>query len=56
MTELVTHLKGQEITIEFEKEDVINLDGEAFFTDRAVMRVLPGAVNLIVPKVMRFFD
>ena len=56
MTELVTHLKGQEITIEFEKEDVINLDGEAFFTDRAVMRVLPGAVNLIVPKGMRFFD
>ena len=35
---------------------MINLDGEAYFTDRAVMRLLPGAVNLIVPKGMKFFD
>ena len=56
LTKLVTHLQGQEITIEFDGESVINLDGEAYFTDRAVMRLLPGAVNLIVPKGMTFFD
>ena len=56
LTGLITHLHGQEITIEFDGESVINLDGEAYFTDRAVMRLLPGAVNLIVPKGMRFFD
>ncbi|MBQ3480934.1 MAG: diacylglycerol kinase family lipid kinase [Oscillospiraceae bacterium] len=56
LTKLVTHLRAQEITIEFDGENVINLDGEAYFTDRAVMRLLPGAVNLIVPKGMRFFD
>lgn len=56
LTKFVTHLRGREITIEFDGESVINLDGEAFFTDRAVMRLREGAVNLIVPKGMRFFD
>ena len=56
LTQLVTHLQGREITIEFDGESVINLDGEAYFTDKAVMRLLPGAVRLIVPKGMRFFD
>ena len=55
LTQFVTHLRGEEITIEFDGENVINLDGEAYFTDRAVMRLLPGAVNLIVPKGMEFF-
>ena len=55
LTQFVTHLRGEEITIEFDGENVINLDGEAYFTDRAVMRMLPGAVNLIVPKGMKFF-
>ena len=56
LTKLVTHLKGQEITIEFDGDEVINLDGEAYYTDRAVMRLLPHAVNLIVPKGMKFFE
>ena len=56
LTKLVTHLKGREITIEFNEDNVINLDGEAVFTDRAVMRLVPGAVRLIVPKGMKFFE
>ena len=56
LTKLVTHLKGREITIEFDGDEVINLDGEAYYTDRAVMRLLPHAVNLIVPKGMKFFE
>ena len=56
LTKLVTHLRGQEITIEFDGENVVNLDGEAVFTDRAVMRLVPGAVRLIVPKGMKFFE
>ena len=56
LTKLITHLRGRDITIEFDGENVINLDGEAYFTDRAVMRLLPGAVKLIVPKGMRFFE
>jgi len=56
MTKFVTHLKGSWITIEFEDENVINLDGEALFTKKAEMKVLPGAVRLIVPRGMSFFD
>ena len=55
MTKFVTHLKGSWITIEFEDENVINLDGEALFTKKAEMKILPGAVNLIVPRGMTFF-
>ena len=56
LPDIVTHIKGREITIEFDEENVVNLDGEAFYTDRAVMRLLPGAVRLIVPKGMNFFE
>lgn len=56
LTKYVTHLKGQEMTIEFNDENVINLDGEAYYTDRAVMRLLPHAVRLITPKGMKFFE
>ena len=56
MTKFVTHLQGSWITIEFEDENVINLDGEALFTKKAEMKILPGAVNLIVPRGMTFFD
>ena len=56
LTKLVTHLRGREITIEFEEDNVINLDGEAFYTDKAVMRLVPGAVRLIVPGGMKFFE
>ena len=56
MTKFVTPLKGSWITIEFEEENVINLDGEALFTKKAEMKVLPDAVRLIVPRGMTFFD
>ena len=56
MTKFVTHLKGSWITIEFEDENVINLDGEALFTKKAEMKVLPNVVRLIVPRGMTFFD
>ncbi len=56
LPDIVTHLKGREITIEFEEENVVNLDGEAVYTDKAVMRLVPGAVRLIVPKGMKFFE
>ena len=56
LTKIVTHLHGGEISIEFGEENVINLDGEAWYTRRADMRLVPGAVNLIVPKGMTFFD
>jgi YegS/Rv2252/BmrU family lipid kinase len=53
----VTHLKtGEDLEILFEKEDVVNVDGESLHTDRVHMRMVPGAMKLIIPKGMRFFD
>lgn len=53
----VTHLKcADALEIDFAGEDVVNVDGEALYTDRVRMRMLPGAMKLIVPKGMRFFD
>ena len=46
----VIHLQGTEIQIEFEKENVVNLDGEALYGNIVQMNILPGALNLLVPK------
>ena len=56
MKKIVTHLRGDSITIDFDDDNVINLDGEALFTRHVEMRLLPGAVKLIVPRGMKFFD
>ena len=48
--QFITHLRGTDLSIEFEKEDVINLDGEALHAKAVKMHLLPGALNLIVPK------
>ena len=34
----------------------MNVDGEALFTDHVRMKLIPGALRLIVPKGMRYFD
>ncbi|MBQ9662269.1 MAG: diacylglycerol kinase family lipid kinase [Oscillospiraceae bacterium] len=46
----ITHLRGTELWIEFEREDVINLDGEALYASEVEMKLLPGALKLIVPR------
>lgn len=51
----VTHLKGTQIEIGFDEEEVVNLDGEALFAKRVTMNLVPGAAKLIVPKGMKFF-
>lgn len=55
MKKFVTHLRSDRIRIRFEEDNVVNLDGEAYFTNDADMRLVPGAVRLIVPQGMRFF-
>ena len=52
----VTHVQGAGMEIRFESEDVVNVDGEALYTDHVSMRLVPGALRLIVPRGMRFFS
>ena len=52
----ITHLRSDAISIEFDDENVVNLDGEAIFTKKADMKLLPGAAKLIVPRGMTYFE
>ena len=52
----IHHLKTDAIDIDFEEDNVVNVDGESLYTDKVRMRLIPGALKLIVPKGMKFFD
>ena len=52
----VTHLRGRELDISFDEDNVINIDGEAVFSKDVSIRLVPGAGRLIVPKGLHFFD
>ena len=49
------HFRGDSLHIEFEEDNVINIDGEAMYARTVDMKLLPGALRLIVPNGMRFF-
>lgn len=49
LPQYVTHLRGTDLYIEFDGEDVINLDGEALFANSVNMHLIPRALRLIVP-------
>ncbi len=48
--QFITHLRGTDLYIEFDREDVINLDGEAIRATSVNMHLMPKALKLIVPK------
>ena len=52
----ITHIRSDRVSIEFDEDNVINLDGEAVFARKVEMKLLPGAVKMIVPKGMSFFE
>ena len=52
----VTHLKGRSLSISFEEENVINIDGEAIFAKDVQMQLHPAAARLVLPRGMSFFD
>ncbi len=51
----IRHLSATELEVEMDREDVVNVDGEALFAKKVSMKLLPGALNLVVPRGMRFF-
>ena len=55
MPDYAVHLRTDRIDIGFDEDNVINVDGEAVFAREAHMRLIPGAVRLVVPKGMSFF-
>ena len=51
----VTHLKDRSLSISFEEENVINIDGEAMYAKDVEMSLHPAAARLVVPRGMSFF-
>ena len=57
MPAFIKHIRSSgELTIRCDKEDVAQLDGEALRAKEFHVRMVPGALNLIVPKGMKFFE
>ena len=50
LPQYITHLRGTDLYIELDGEDVINLDGEAVPVMSVNMHLIPKALRLIVPK------
>ena len=48
--EYITHLSGTDMYIDFDEEDVINIDGEAMHSSTVSVHLIPGALNLSLPK------
>ena len=55
LTKFVTHLRGDNLEIEFEEENLVQGDGEAIYAKNFSMRLEPKALKLVVPKGMKFF-
>ena len=51
----ITFVRTTRIELEFKGSEVINLDGESLYTDKAVIELIPGGVNFIAPRNMAFF-
>ena len=51
----ITHLRGNSMEIDSEKEIVVNIDGEAIHTKHVSLKLIPGGVNFIFPSNMAYF-
>jgi diacylglycerol kinase family enzyme len=52
---LIRHLRGSAIEISADREFVVNVDGEAVYARDLRLRLLPRAVNFLVPANMAYF-
>ena len=51
----ITCVRTRRLEIDCRRSEVINLDGEALYAKKAVIELVPGGVNFIVPRNMEFF-
>jgi len=52
LTDIITHIRGEGIKIEGEKEFVVGFDGESMRAKEVMFRVIPGGINFIFPEGM----
>ena len=55
-SEFVTRVNGEKLDIYADEEFIINVDGEVINSRFAHFKIVPGGVNFIFPKNMKFFN
>jgi diacylglycerol kinase (ATP) len=55
-SDIITHIRGNNMQIESEKELVINIDGEALFAHDLHFQMIPGGVNFVFPADLSFWS
>jgi len=50
---IFTHIRGQKIEISTDKEFVVNIDGEALYTDKVTFKLVRKGVNFIFPSKLQ---
>lgn len=53
---IITHIRGNNMTIESEKELSVNIDGELIFSKNILFRLIPGGARFVFPLGMKFFN
>ncbi len=54
--DLLVHFYSDNVVIETPEPVVVNVDGEALYSDHINFTLVPGGVNFIVPKNMKLFQ
>ena len=52
----ITHIQPERVDIFFDEPQTVQCDGEGMEANHVYFRMVPGAVKLIVPRGMRFFE
>lgn len=55
-TGIITHLRGDSISLEFDEETQINIDGEVLIDNKVDVKLIHHCMNLLVPKGITFFE
>ena len=48
--DIFTHIRGQGMDIQCDREFVVNIDGEAMYTSKVSFKLVPNAINFIFPE------
>ena len=55
LPQYVTFVRTRRLEVECARREVINIDGEAEWAERAVFELVPGALNFLCPRGMEFW-
>ena len=54
--EIFTHIRGSSMEIECDREFVVNIDGEAMYTNKVSFKLIAKGINFIFPPKMQYLN